>query len=92
MHCLVGCFALLAPRLTLIAVWLFSDLLQNAYETLLWPLLGFVFMPLTTLAYAWSVRATGTVDGWHYALMTLAVLIDLGLIGKGARGRRQKEE
>jgi len=91
MHCLIGCFALLAPRVTLVLIWFFSDLLQNAYETLLWPLLGFLFMPLTTLAYAWSVRATGTVEGWYFALMTVAVLFDLGLIGKGARGRKKEE-
>ena len=91
MHCLVGCFAVFAPRVTLVLVYFFSDLLQNAYETLLWPVLGFFFMPLTTLAYAWSVRGTGSVQGWHYALMTLAVLFDLGLIGRGARARKEAE-
>ena len=91
MHCLIGCFALFAPRVTLILIWFFSDLLQNAYETLLWPLLGFLFMPLTTLAYAWSVRSSGSIEGWHYVLMTVAVLFDLGLIGQGAKGRKQEE-
>ena len=91
MHCLVGCLALFTPRIALICVWLFSDLLGRAYDTILWPVLGFLFMPLTTLAYAWSVREAGSVQGWYYVLMTLAVLIDLGLIGSGARGREKDE-
>ena len=91
MPCVVGCLALFAPRIALVLVWLFSDLLGRAYDSLLWPVLGFFFMPLTTLAYAVSVRETGSVQGWYYVLMTLAVLIDLGLIGTGARGKEKDE-
>ncbi len=33
----------------------------QAYQTNIWPILGFFLMPLTTLAYAWAVNANGTV-------------------------------
>jgi hypothetical protein len=92
MPCLVGCLALFAPRLALVLVWLFGDVLQKAYETVLWPLLGFVFMPLTTLAYAWSVYQAGAVQGGYLVLVIVAVLFDLGLIGAGARGHRKQAE
>jgi len=91
MNCLVGCLALVTPRLALAMVFLFSSYLGRAYETLLWPLLGFFFMPLTTLAYAWAVNTNGTVTGIYLVVVVIAVLLDLGLVGTGARSRRRRE-
>ena len=84
MGCLVGCLGLLFPRLVLFFVFLFSDYLGRAYETNFWHFLGFLFMPLTTLAYAWAVNTNGTVTGIYLVVVVIAVLIDLGLGGKGA--------
>ncbi|MCA8958903.1 MAG: hypothetical protein KDC38_00255 [Planctomycetes bacterium] len=92
MPCLIGCLALVAPRLALFLVWLFSDLLGNAYDGWLWPVLGFLFMPVTTLAYAWSVRETGSVEGGYVVLMVVAVLLDFGLIGGGSRSTSRRRE
>jgi len=92
MPCLVGCLALFTPRLALFLVWLFSDLLQQSFKTVLWPVLGFLFMPLTTLAYAWSIHQAGSIQGGYLILVILAVLFDLGLIGAGARGRRKRDD
>jgi len=87
MPCLVGCLALAAPRFAILLVVVFSDYLGRAYETTLVPLLGFLFMPLTTLAYAWAINSRGSVEGVHLAAVILAVLIDLGLVGGSASGR-----
>ena len=84
MGCLVGCLGLLFPRLALFLVFLFSNYLGRAYETNLWPFLGFLFMPLTTLAYAWAVNSNQTVSGIYLVVVVIAVLMDLGLVGKGA--------
>jgi hypothetical protein len=84
MGCLVCCLGLLFPRIALFLVFLFSDYLGRAYETNYWPVLGFLFMPLTTLAYAWAVNTNGTVTGIYLVVVVIAVLIDLGLGGKGA--------
>ncbi len=46
--------------------------------------LGFFFLPLTTLAYAWAINSHGSVSGLPLAVVILAVLIDLGIIGSGA--------
>ena len=91
MHCALGCLGFFAPRLVIVLLVLFSDYLGNAYETLLWPLLGFVFMPLTTLAYAWARNSYGSVQGFALVVVVLAVLLDLGLVGGAAR-RRSKEQ
>ena len=90
---LVGCLALSAPRLALVLVALFSNYIGRAYQSLLWPILGFFFMPLTTLAYAWAINSHGSVDGGYLVVVVVAVLIDLGIIGGSAsnryRGRRR---
>ena len=87
--CFVGCLALMAPRFAIFLVWLFSDYLGHAYETILWPLLGFFFMPVTTLAYAWAINTNATVTGIYLVVVVVAVLMDLGLIGGGANKGRQ---
>jgi hypothetical protein len=91
MPCVLGCIALVAPRLTIVLIVIFSDYIGRAYDTLLWPLLGFFFMPLTTLAYAWAINSRGSVDGLHLVVVIIAVLIDLGIIGGGARSRRRRD-
>ena len=90
MPCLMGCLALFFPRLAIVLVWLFSDYLGRAYETVVWPLLGFFFLPLTTLAYAWGINSNGNVTGIYLVVVILAVLIDLGLLGGGAEGGRRR--
>jgi hypothetical protein len=81
------------PRLVLILVWLFSDYLDTAYRTRIWPFLGFLFLPLTTLAYAFAMHYGNFA--WTpigVAAVVTAVLVDLGLIrtGKSSRDRARR--
>ena len=87
MPCFIGCLALATPRVALVLVFIFSNFLGRAYETMVWPLLGFFFMPLTTLAYAWAINSTGSVSGMHLVVVVVAVLLDLGLVGAGSKTR-----
>ena len=88
MPCLLGFIALFFPRLIIILVFVFSDYLGHAYQTVLWPVLGFIFLPVTTLAYAYAINSHGQVTGWYALLLALAILIDLGLLGSSRRRRR----
>jgi len=90
MPCLIGCLALIAPRITIIAMVIFTDYLGRAYDTVIWPLLGFIFLPLTTLAYAWAINAHGSVSGLPLVVVIVAVLIDLGIIGGGASHKQTR--
>lgn len=92
MHCLLGLLSLIFPRVVIVMVWLFSDYLGRAYESVLWPLLGFFFLPLTTLAYAFAVNSSGSVTGFYLAVVVVAVLVDLGMIGGGAGSKRRKRK
>jgi hypothetical protein len=90
MPLMVGCLALMAPRFAIVLVVIFSDYIGRAYDTVLWPFLGFLFMPLTTLAYAWAVNSRGSVEGFQLVVVVIAVLIDLGLVGGSAASRRAR--
>lgn len=87
----IGCLALSAPRFAILLVVFFSNYIGRAYETTLWPFLGFLFMPLTTLAYAWAINSRGSVVGFHLVVVVVAVLIDFGLVG-GSASRRYRSE
>ena len=39
------------------------------------PLLGFFFMPYTTLAYAWAQNSNGSVDGFYLVAVVVAATI-----------------
>ncbi|MBT8453658.1 MAG: hypothetical protein KJO40_16960 [Deltaproteobacteria bacterium] len=82
---LVGCLALATPRFAIVLVVIFSDYIGTAYETTIWPLLGFFFMPLTTLSYAFAIQSNGSVDGMYLVLVVVTVLLDLGLVGAGSK-------
>jgi len=70
---------------------IFSDYIGQACQTTIWPLLGFFFLPLTTLAYAWAWHSGGgTIHGLGLAAVIVAVLIDVGLIGGSARSQRSR--
>ena len=91
MPCLLGIIAYSFPRLVIVLVWLFSGYLGRAYQTTLWPILGFVFMPLTTLAYALAINSNGSLSGFYLFVYVLAVVLDLGThrIGPLSKARKQ---
>jgi hypothetical protein len=74
-----------------VLVVVFSDYIGRAYDTMIWPLLGFFVMPLTTLAYAWAINTRGAVDGMHLVVVIVAALLDLGLIGGSGRAARRRD-
>ncbi len=92
MSCLIGCLALATPRFAIVLVVIFSDYIGSAYETNLWPFVGFLFMPLTTLSYAWAINSNGSVSGVYLVVVVVGILIDLGIIGgSGASARRLRD-
>jgi hypothetical protein len=78
------------PRIALLLLFLFTNYLQRAYHGLLLPLLGFLFLPLTTLVYAWMVNTGQLVAGVNLLILVIAVVIDLGGLGGGEYHRRTR--
>ncbi len=91
MPCLLILGVLAIPRTIIVLLVIFSDYIGRAYDSFLWPLLGFIFLPTTTLAWAWMTNTRGEAGGVHLIIVVLAVLLDLGLVGSGrswfVRGR-----
>lgn len=88
MPCLLALFAFFTPRIVIALLVIFSDYIGHAYQTILWPLLGFFFAPFTTLAYAWAMNSQGSVSGFPLIVVIFAVMLDLGVIGGGAKARK----
>jgi hypothetical protein len=89
MACLVFLLVLAFPRLVLVLMFLFSGYLQRAYDNLLIPILGFIFLPLTTIVYAWMVNTHMAIAGINLIILIVAVVIDVGGLGGGAWHRRR---
>ena len=68
---LVGCLAIGTPRFAIVLVVLFSDYIGEAYQTTIWPLMGFFLMPLTTLSYAFAMNSNGSVEGMYLVLLVV---------------------
>jgi len=90
MPCLAVLLALISPRLALVAMWLFSNVLSRAFDSWLLPFIGFFVLPWTTLAYAltWDL-GTHAVTGFEWFLVALAFVADLSSFG-GAATRRAR--
>jgi len=73
----------------LLAVFFLSNYLERAYHGLLLPLIGFIFVPLTTLAYAWMKNTHQPLEGVNLIILAVAVIIDVGGIGGGEYHRRR---
>ena len=92
MPCLVVLVLLGMPRLALFFLWLLGGgYLARAFESALWPILGFFFLPVTTLAFAYgfnSLGPAGVVPDLGWLLVGIGVIVDLGLFGGGWRSRK----
>jgi uncharacterized oligopeptide transporter (OPT) family protein len=90
----VGCLLVIVflafPRIALVLLFLSSNYLQRAYHGLILPLLGFLFLPLTTLVYAWMVNTRAPIAGINLLILLITVVIDLGGLGGGEYHRRRR--
>lgn len=89
MPCMIALLAFFFPRVVIAILALLTNYM-HVYQSFLWPLLGFFFMPYTTLAYAWAMNAQGSVSGFYLVIVIIAVLVDLGVTGGGARVQRTR--
>lgn len=89
MGCLIAILALISPRLLLVILWLFSNLVDRAFDSLVLPVLGFILLPFTTVIYVLAYQPkSGGVSGFGWILVGVGVLMDLGAMGNASRQRR----
>jgi hypothetical protein len=90
MPCLLALLALVSPRLAIVALWIFSDVLSRAFSSWVIPFFGFFLLPWTTLAYAafWDWGPGHHVAGFEWFLVILAFVIDVSSYAGGRAARR----
>ena len=75
-----------APRLLIVLLWFFTTWFQGMFASLLWPILGVIFLPTTLLWYS-------AVQHWFGGQWTLwpvvGLIIALMIDASPAGGRRR---
>lgn len=88
--CLVALFAMVSPRLAIGIVFLFTDRMGIAFQHFWMGLVGFVFLPWTTLAWALCYRRGDGVSGFGWVLVVAAFLVDLSTHAGASQARRRR--
>ena len=87
--CLIALGAMVSPRLAIGIVWLFTDRMSIAFDRFWMGLLGFLFLPWTTLAWALAYAPDRGVRGFGLVLVVFAFLVDLSTHAAASRARRR---
>jgi len=89
MCCFFTSLFLLGPRVAGFVWWAFQpNRWDAAFSTWLWPALGVVFVPWTTMAYV--LVASAGVHGFDWFWIVLGVLADISFWTGGAWGNRDR--
>ena len=67
----------IGPRIALLAVWIFGSRVEAAFSSWVWPLLGLLFLPWTTLMYVLAWGPLYGVSGWGWVLVAFGVFLDI---------------
>lgn len=91
MGCLVALAALISPRLALVLLALFTDLVSDSFDgEWFLPVLGFFVLPWTTLAWAVIVGLSDEVSPFGILLVAFAFFVDLYSYGKSQAVRSRQ--
>ncbi|MFL6414399.1 MAG: hypothetical protein ACJ74Y_01860 [Bryobacteraceae bacterium] len=91
MPCVFALLAVAFPRVAVILLWLFTGFFNGIYQTVIIPLLGFIFLPLTFIVYTYLQRINpGGITTQGLVFIFVAVVLDLGLLGGGSVNRRRR--
>ena len=76
--CLFVMMAASFPRIGLLVMWAFTDWVDIAFDSWIWPLLGLVFLPFTTLMYVLvDISTIGDINLGGWLLIIIGALLDL---------------
>jgi hypothetical protein len=88
MCCLLLIAGGIGPRIALVIWWIFGEKVDVAFDTWVWPLLGLILLPWTTLFYVIVWSAVGGVSGAEWLFVGLGVVLDIATYGaRSARAR-----
>ena len=78
MGCLLVLLGAFAPRILFLIIWIARPVYVDAvFDTFIFPLLGLIFLPFTTLIYLLMEGTVGGISGFDWVWLALAVILDL---------------
>jgi len=89
MGCLFVLVAALSPRLGIILLWAFTNYVTIAFTTWVWPLLGLIVLPWTTLMYILVAAPIGGITFWGWLMVGLGLLLDISSHAQTYANRNQ---
>ena len=76
---LLALLAGFAPRVVLVLIWIFSNLVDRAFDGFVIPLLGLIFFPYATLFYVIAYSPIiGGLSGWGWVFVVIGFIFDIG--------------
>jgi hypothetical protein len=88
MPCLLAILVVAFPRVTIVLLYLFTNFFSHVYQSVLIPILGFIFLPLTLIAYTYLINTHMPLSSvTSLVILFIAIILDLGLIGGASRRR-----
>ena len=93
MCCFFTTLVLFGPRLAILVWWLLDPIRWygtqlSAFQSWLWPILGFIFLPWTTLMYVLVYPGGLVLFDWVF--LAIALIIDIGSYAGGGYGNRNR--
>ena len=89
MCCFFTILLFLGPRFAGIVWWLVQPVRWNpAFDTLIFPILGIIFLPWTVLMYV--IVAPGGLTGIEWVFVGLMLVFDIGSYVGGGWGNRSR--
>ena len=92
MPCLFALFAVFTPRLAVLFMWLARPTMFSAAfgGSWFWPLLGFIFLPFTTIMYVILWTPGIGLTGFDWLWLILAVFCDVSHYSSSAYYNRNR--
>jgi hypothetical protein len=87
MPCLLAILIVAFPRVAIVLLYLFTTFFTHVYTSYVIPILGFIFLPLTLIAYTYMLHTHTPINTTSLVILFVAVILDLGLVGGATRRR-----
>jgi len=78
-------------RWVLLFYWIARPVQMNAaFNTFIFPCLGLLFLPFTTLMYVLLIQGVGAIQGLDWLWLILALVLDLAALGGAGYANRNR--
>ncbi len=88
MCCIVALMGLIGPRVAFLFAWIFTNEVDQAFDSFWMKLLGLIFLPWTALFWAIAYAPVQEVSGFGIFLVLLGLVMDIASYTSGVYSRR----